>query len=313
MTEPIVYLNGQFLAASQAHLAIYDAGVVLGATVAEQTRTFHRRPWRLEEHLDRLLDSLRQTRLDAGLSKDQWIAISRKLLDHNAALLEEHEELGLIQFVTAGEYPTYAGASGAAARTGPTICVHTFSLPFELWARRMQSGASLIVPRIRHVPPQCYDPSIKHRSRLHFFLADQEARAAEPEAVALLLDIDGYVTETSTANFFMVEKGAIVSPTLRNILPGMSRAMVIELAAQLGIPFMERDFTPQEAARADEAFLSSTPYCLMPATKINGGRIGNGQPGPIYGRLLAAWSEAAGLDIARQIEEGAAKKKNVTG
>ena len=81
---------------------------------------------------------------------------------------------------------------------------------------------------------------MKYRSRMHFYLADQEARLVDPEAVALLLDLDGNVTETSGANFLIVENGAIVSPTTVNTLPGISRAMVIELAAKLGIPFIER-------------------------------------------------------------------------
>src|SRR5262249_42685033 len=162
MTEPLVYLNGRMVPASQAHLAIYDAGIVLGATVTEMTRTFHRRLWRLADHLDRLFRSLRYTRLDVGLSKEQLAGISQEGVEHNARLLEEGGELGLIHFVTAGEYPTYAGAAGRAARTTPTVCVHTFPMPFELWARKVQTGAHVVTPSIRHVPPQCYDPKMKY-------------------------------------------------------------------------------------------------------------------------------------------------------
>src|SRR5581483_11431232 len=104
MNEPLVFLNNQIVPASQAHLAIYDTGVVLGATVTEQIRTFHKRPWRLEDHLDRLFRSLRYTRMDIGLSKDHLAEISRELVEHNARLLDEDAELGLIHFVTAGEH-----------------------------------------------------------------------------------------------------------------------------------------------------------------------------------------------------------------
>src|SRR5262245_47182437 len=117
MTEPLVYLNGRMLPASEAHLAIYDAGIVLGATVTEMTRTFRKRSWRLDDHLDRLFRSLRYTRMDIGLSPEQLAGISHELVANNAKLLDEDGELGLIHFVTAGEYPTYAGMSGRPART----------------------------------------------------------------------------------------------------------------------------------------------------------------------------------------------------
>ena len=157
MKESLVYLNGQMVPASQAHLAIFDAGIVLGATVTEMTRTFRFQLYRLEDHLDRLFRSLRYTRMDIGLSKQEMTAISQELVAHNARLLDEGDELGLIHFVTAGEYATYAGSAGRAPRTGPTVCMHTFPMPFELWADKMQKGTHLVTPSIRHVPPQCYD------------------------------------------------------------------------------------------------------------------------------------------------------------
>ncbi len=301
MNEPLVYLSGQMKPASQAHLAIYDAGVVLGATVTEMTRTFHRRLFRLDDHLDRLFRSLRYVRLDIGMTRQDLAAVSQELASHNAAWLEAGGELGLIHFVTPGEYPVYAGSAAQNVRTTPTVCVHTFPLPFPLWAERIRCGAHVVTPSIRHVPPQCYDPKMKYRSRMHYYLADKEAQLADPNAIALLLDLDGNVTETSGANFLMVERGTIVSPSLRNTLPGISRATVIELAAKLGIPFVERDVQVYSVMNADEAFLASTPYCLMPVTRINGVEIGDGRPGPVLRQLLDAWNELIGLDIHAQI------------
>ena len=302
MNEPIVYLNGRMVPASQAHIAIYDAGIVQGATVTEQTRTFHKRPWRLDDHLARLFRSLRYTHMDIGLSKEQLAGISHELIEHNGRMLDDSGELGLVHFVTAGAYPTYAGMAGRAVPRTPTVCVHTFPLPFELWAKKMLAGAHLITPSIRHVPPQCYNPKVKYRSRMHFYLADLEARRVDPDASALLLDLAGNVTETSTANFLIVQRGTIVSPTTVNTLPGISRATVIELAGKMGIPFFERDLQIENARNADEAFLTSTPYCLMPVTKIDGVAIGEGNPGVMTRRLLAAWSEEVGLDIEKQIQ-----------
>ena len=214
---------------------------------------------------------------------------------------DQDEELGLIHFVTAGEFAVYAGSAGGSSAMTPTICAHTFRMPFALWAEKMRNGQHLVTPSTRHVPPQCFDPKMKYRSRMHYYLADIEARQVDPDAAALLLDLDGNVTETSGSNFLIVERGAVVSPTTRNILPGISRATVMELCDRLEIRFRERDFQVYDVMNADEAFTASTPYCLMPVTRINGAPIGDGKPGPIFRRLIRAWSELVGLDIEAQI------------
>jgi branched-chain amino acid aminotransferase len=298
--EPLVYLRGQFLAASQASLKIYDSGVVMGATVTEMTRTFRHQPFRLEEHVARLFRSLKYTRIETGLSPAELIGISRELLAHNAKLIQPPEELGLIHFVTAGEYPVYAGSAASSGPMTPTVCVHTFPLPFSLWSQRMQEGAHVVTPSIRHVPPQCFDPKMKYRSRMHYYLADQEARLVAPDAIALLLDLDGNVTETSGANFLLVDRGVIVSPGPRNILPGISRQTVIELAKKLEMPYAERDLQVHDVMNADEALLTSTPFCVMPVTRINGAPIADGKPGVIFQKVMDAWSQDVGLDILSQ-------------
>ena len=114
MTEALVYLNGRMLPASQAHVAIFDLGLVLGATVAEMIRTFGRRPFRLDDHLDRLFHSLRYVRFKLDFTREELAAASHQLIEHNASLLGEGDELGLVQFVTAGETAMYAAFIRAA-------------------------------------------------------------------------------------------------------------------------------------------------------------------------------------------------------
>lgn len=308
MSEPIVYLNGKFVPASQAHLAIFDAGIVLGATVTEMIRTFQRQLFRMDDHLRRLSRSLKYVRFQIGMSMDELGQAARHVVQQNSQWLDAGEELGLVIFVTAGEFATYAGSSVGSVRTTPTVCAHTFPLPFEMWAEKMQTGAHLVTPSIRHVPPQCFDPKMKYRSRMHYYLADQEARAVDPDASALLLDLDGNVTETSGANFLIVEDGTIVSPTERNILPGISRSVVFQLAEKLGIPCVNRDFQVFNVINADEALLATTPYCVMPVTRINRLTIGSGKPGPIVRRLLEAWSREVGVDIVDQIHSIAGQR-----
>src|SRR6516164_509079 len=98
MPEPLVFLNNNLIPASQAHLAIFDAGIVLGATVTEMTRTFRREPYWLDDHLDRLFRSLKYTRMDIAMTKGQLASVSRELVAHNAKLVDTEDELGLIHF-----------------------------------------------------------------------------------------------------------------------------------------------------------------------------------------------------------------------
>ena len=138
---------------------------------------------------------------------------------------------------------------------------------------------------------------------MHYYLADRQAAARDPHARALLLDGEGFVTEASTANVLIYRAGEGLSwPPTKKVLPGISLAVVAELAERLGVPGSERDLTSEQVASADEVFLSSTPFCLLPVTRLNGRAIGLGRPGALFGRLMAAWNEMAGLDIIAQAE-----------
>lgn len=308
MSEPLVYLREKIVPASQAMLPVYDAGIVLGATVTEMTRTFKHQMFRLQDHLDRLYRALKYVRFELPMSRSELEAKTAEIVQHNLSLLGPEDDVGIIHFVTAGEYKTYAGMAGKQANSTPTVCVHTFPMPFELWTQKFEVGQHLITPSIRHVPPQCYDPKMKYRSRMHYYLADKEAHVSDPSAAALLLDLDGNVTETAGANFLIVEHGKIVTPTTRNTLPGISRQTVHELAAKLGIDFVERDFQVFNVVNAEEAFTSSTPYGVLPVTRINGLSIGDGKPGPVFQKIISAWGDLVGLDIRQQMRRGAERR-----
>ena len=170
-----------------------------------------------------------------------------------------------------------------------------------MWKHLFTDGAHVVTPSIRHVPPECLDPKTKNRSRLHWWLADQQTHAVDPKAITLLLDLEGNITECAGSNFLIVKGRTILSPTSRNILEGISLVTVRELAAQLGFQWIEKDLQPYDVVNADEALMPTTPYCIAPCTRINGTPIGNGKPGPVFRELLDAWSKRVGLDIQRQI------------
>jgi branched-subunit amino acid aminotransferase/4-amino-4-deoxychorismate lyase len=139
---------------------------------------------------------------------------------------------------------------------------------------------------------------------MHFYLADRRAAQRHPGARAVLLDEDGYVAEASTANVLVYREGeGLVSPPPEHILFGVSVHVVQELAAQLGMAFITRPLTVEELLFAKEAMLTSTSVCLLPIVECDGKPIGDGRPGPVYGRLLEAWSDMVGLDISAQARQ----------
>ena len=297
MNEPIAYLSGQIVPFSSVAVSPFDAGFVLGTTVAEQLRTFRGKIFRLQDHLSRLATSLDIIGVSISESSDRLVAISQELVHHNHALLESGDDLGLGILVTPGGYAGY----GATDEAGATVILHTYPLSFRLWHNKYSDGQSLVIPPTRQVPGTCWPSALKCRSRMHYYLADRQAQAIEPDARALLLDSDGHVTEASTANVLVFRSGeGLVSPPHDKVLPGISLAEAVELAEQLDMPLIERDLSPEDLYTADEVFLTSTPLCLLPVVSVDGRAIGSGRPGNLFLRLIRAWSDLVNLDIVGQ-------------
>jgi branched-chain amino acid aminotransferase len=299
MIEPQAYLNGNFVAASQAAIPVTDGGFVQGTTVAEQLRTFSGELFRLEAHIERLFRSLAIVEVDPGLTSAEFARIAQDLAAQNHALLAAGDDLGLAMLVTPGAYPAMMGGKPS----GATVCMHTFPLRFDLWARKYQSGESLATTDVAQVQAACWPPELKCRSRMHYYLADKQARTRYPESRALMLDDNGFVTETTSSNIVLYRRGVgLVMPPREKVLPGISLAVVVELAGQLGIEYVERDLMPADVAAADEVFLTSTSPCVLPVVRINGQEIGDAVPGEVYRRFISGWSDSVGVDILRQAE-----------
>ena len=304
MTEPIAYLNGQYIPISQTALSVFDLGIVAGASVTEMIRTFRHQPFRLEAHLDRLAQSLTFLEIPFDVVLADLHQICLKVVRENSRSIYENQELGLVCFVTAGQNLTYLGRANAELAQTPSVCVHTFPLPFELWAGHYKNGLHLVTTNVESLPDNVINPSIKHRNRLHWILADREAKRIDPAAMALLLDQDGYLTETATGNLCVVEGSTILTPE-NHVLNGISRDVVHELAISLGMTMAYTRLAPEDLYRSSEAFLTSTPHCLLPVTKFNHRLIGQGLPGPVFQQLIAAWSELVGVDVMQQMQDGA--------
>jgi branched-subunit amino acid aminotransferase/4-amino-4-deoxychorismate lyase len=294
------YFNGAWIPRTELRIAVDDIGFLLGAAVTERLRTFHGQVFRLDEHMRRLRRSLEIVGLDVAGIAGQVASAVPEFIERNRALIAEDDDWTVVAFAT----PGIAGAGR------PTVCVHGFPLRFQQWAAKYETGLPVVISDIRQVPSECWLPELKCRSRMHFYLADRAAAAKQPGARAVLLDADGFVAEATTANVLVVRDGeGLVSPPREHILAGVSLGVVQELADEIGVPFVMRPLAVDELRSADEAMLASTSVCLLPVVQCDGNKIGHGRPGPIFRRLLGAWSKLVGVDVAEQARRCAARRK----
>jgi branched-chain amino acid aminotransferase len=296
--QHLVYINGALVPRDEAKISVFDAAVMLGDTVTESTRTFGHRPFKLDQHIDRLYKSLKVTRINPGMTPDEMYELSLRVLAANQHLLGPDDDCWLVHNISRGM--SVAGADPTIQRSPATIIIFTSPMVLTDWAGFYVEGCHAVTPVSRAMPAQALDARIKNRSRMAYTLAEIEVKLVDSHAQGILLDIDGNIAENKGGNFFIVTDGALKTPTTRNALAGISRATVLELAERLGIPARETDIQPYDVYTADEAFFTSTPYCIMPATRFNGLPVGDGAVGSITKRLLAAWSEMVGVDIIAQ-------------
>jgi branched-chain amino acid aminotransferase len=302
--QRVTYIKGEYVPDSEAKVDYYDAGFQYGIVVTDAIRTFNYRPFKVDQHLDRLMRSLKVARIDPGMSRDELKQIAFTLLERNRHCFNPpHDDTWIFYNISSGRF--YVNFEPGMTYPPQTVCVNLWPLDFRRHAKFYLSGCHVITPSTRQLPPQCLDPKLKHRSRLYWTLAAHEVHEMDPEGFSLLLDLQGNVTENGGANFFIVKDGVLRTPPTDVALAGISRETVLELAKQLGIPAEEKHSQMYDIYNADEAFLTATSFCILPATKANDVTIGDGKPGQLTLRLLSTWSETVGVDIVDQGLRGA--------
>ena len=288
-----VLVNGQFVDRDKAQVSIHDRGFRLGDVVFDTSRTFNGQIFRLRDHLERFYRSLKYVRINPGMSINEMEVATLEVVKKNEALRESLKDDYMISQIVSG---------GISQRiNGPTVVIMIDPLGSPRWAPAYKDGASVVISKTRSYSSQSLDPKVKHYSRLNFVLAELEATDVDPGSLPLLLDLDGNVSESTGANFFIVSDKRLLVPKTESTLQGVSRLTITELAKSLSIPVIETNIQPYDVYTADEAFLCSTPYCLLPVGKVEGRQIGDAVPGNITNQLLAAWSEKVGLDIVDQL------------
>jgi branched-chain amino acid aminotransferase len=306
--ERVVYVNGEWLPNYKATFSIYDRGFTNGYNIYEYTRTFKKKIWQLQEHINRGWQSLKVVRIDPGISKEKIAQLCMECLERNTHLLNEQEDIQIIFEITPGEYGLphgrYEWELSEGEQSNATIIIKAEPLtPFLIpLAPFYTSGCNVVSTSIIQTPPHSRDPKIKTYSRLNQNLAEKEAELIDPEAFILMLDIHGNLAECTGESIWLVQDGVLKTPTQRNILRGVSRSNILYLAKKLNLNVVECNLQQWDLYNADEAFLTSTPYCMLPIGRYNGVSIGENVPGPITQQLLDTWSEWVGVDIKGQAE-----------
>jgi branched-chain amino acid aminotransferase len=296
--ERVAYFNGEYLPESQVRVPFRDRSWIYGDGVFDVARTFNGRVFKLEEHVERLYRSLKVLRIDPGLGAEEMTLISREVLERNLHLLGPDDDYWLAQRISRGVHKVDGDNWD---HYGPTVIVECMPLPLKARARLYRDGIDVIVPSIRRVPPDALTPRAKTHNYLNLITADLEVHARDPEAWAVLLDVNGNLCEGLGSNIFVVRDGRLLTPHERYVLPGVSRATAIELAAQAGIPFAEADIDLYDAYTAEEAFITSTSLCLCPVRSVNGNPVGAGTvPGPLTKRLSDAYARLVNCDFVAQ-------------
>ena len=292
MPDYDAFFNGNWIPYSEVSISPSDRGFSVGDLVFEVERTFNGVPFMLTDHIDRLYRSLKYVRMDALMTASEMMGLVIEGISRASYNLENVGEFSIRQVVTRGAVDLFDDPA-------PTVLLNTGEQSFwyaDLYDIGMAGGIS----KTRAYSPQSLDPKVKHYSRMNFVLAHQEVHDMEPGAWPILLDDRGNIAEGNGQNVFIVTDGVIRTPTDYAGLQGVSRAVTITVANQLGIPLVEEDLQPYDLYTADEAFWTTTSMCVMPMTRVDRRQIADGTPGPMSQRLLTGWSEMVGVDIVGQ-------------
>jgi branched-chain amino acid aminotransferase len=296
--ERVAWFNGRIVRESEVMIPFRDQGFLRGDAVFDMTRSFNGKAFRIEEHVTRLYRSLKYLDINAGLLPAEMASISEEVLARNRHLLGPGEDYWLAQRISRG-VSRVPGDNWD--HYGPNVIVDCVPLPLRERAKHFRDGIDVVTPSQRRTPPDSLSPRAKMHQYLNLVLADREVKAQNPDAWAVLLDVNGNLAEGQGSNIFLVHEGLLTTPRERFVLPGISRQATIDLAHELQIPFEAKDIDLYDAYTADECFLTSTSLCICGVRSLNGRTFGAGRvPGPVTQRLIDAYVEMVGCDFVAQ-------------
>jgi branched-chain amino acid aminotransferase len=277
----VVNVGGRLSHRDEAGVSPFDSVVQGGDAVWEGLRLYDGRIFALDEHLDRLRRSAQALAFEQIPTDDQIVEQIRRTLAANDMTDGVHIRLTLTRGVK-----ITSGMDPRLNRSGPTLVVLAEHKPPVYDA----GGITLVTSSIRRPTPDVLDPKIHSNNLLNSILAKIEANVAGADD-AVLLDRDGFLAETNATHLFFVLDGVLCTPTTRACPEGITRATVLRLAEEAGVPTDVGDFTLTRLYSAAEAFVTGTMGELTPVLAVDGRRIGSGEPGPLTKQLSAAYAE----------------------
>jgi branched-chain amino acid aminotransferase len=279
--QTIVYAGGRFRPSGEASVSVFDHGLLYGDGVFEGIRAYNGRVFKLERHVQRLFDSAKAIRLEIPAQHDEIAELVLETCRRN-----DLEEAYIRLVVTRG-----AGDLGIDPRSCPKPDVIVIARKVRaLYARTVSPGVKVVTSAFRRHAPDVLSPSIKSLNYLNNILAriDANDRGADE---ALFLDQNGYVSEATVDNVFIVADRTLMTPPTATNLKGITRETVLELAADLGVRVEERPFSLFDVWTAREVFMCGTMAEIVPVASVDGRTIGTGAaaPGPMTARISDAY------------------------
>jgi branched-chain amino acid aminotransferase len=280
-SDGFVYLNGEVIPAAEARVSILDRGFLWGDGVYEVTPCFHGQMFRLDRHVERLFTSIRFVGMSFDLSRDDLIATTLEIVDLNRAVTSSHPVCRVGHWVTRG-IEEWVPLDERVSDT--TLCILVQPDGRMLAPEDYLAGVRLRVVPTRRSPSSVLDPRVKTTSRMNPIVAEMEGSAGG--ALALMMDIDDHIAEGPTFNFFMVREGELVTPKAENVLPGITRRTVLELAANLTVPTREADLSSYDIATANEFFVTASTWGVLPVASVDRSAPRDEVPGEVTVSLI---------------------------
>jgi len=296
--DRFIWKNGEILPEYEATVSIYDSAMMLGDTIFTMLRTFNKELYLIDEHLERLFDNLKYVRMSIPYDKYEIKNALYDVMDANK--FNDDDEHRLMINCTRGLLSLYQDVEHSK---GPNVIIADFPLKWTVagMGKLFDEGINMITPNQRSIPSRLLDAKVKCRSRLHYLMANIEvSQYAGENNWALLLDEDGFVAEGTGDNFFIVKDKIIYTPEPRNILRGITRKRIMKMAH-----VVEKNIDIYDVMTADEAFISGTPFVVLPVVSLNGVKIGTGKTKDYteFWYLLSKWCCEYGVNIKEQIQE----------
>lgn len=287
-----VLLNGNIVEATQAAIPIDDLGFSMGVALVERLRTYAHQPCLLPAHLDRLEKGLALLRLDEQIQRTDLERQVATLVQHNLKLASRDSDLSIGIIVT----------PGSRSKREPTLLITAEPIDFSYWKPAVESGIRLQTVSTREIPQSVIAKSIKHRSRLHYHVANMEADAERPGSHPLLLDTHGFVAESSTGTVVAREQQTLLAPPQDSVLASITLSKLEQHLKQTNaeLSVSRVPLTIERLQSADALYWLNATVGIAPIASLDETSYPI-ERDPFFAKLIKFWQAITGIDVRQQM------------